>query len=82
MSYLSRSIKKFIIPSLMLLLLLTTALTVFCFVTVKNTAVCNRIEIWIDIMTISASCSIEPESLRSESIGLWDFPLPSVALES
>lgn len=48
MSYLIRSIKKFIIPSLMLLLLLTTALTVFCFVTVKNTAVCNRIEIWIE----------------------------------
>ena len=48
MSYLIRSTKKFIIPALILLLVLTAALTVFCFVTVKNTAVCNRIEIWIE----------------------------------
>ena len=48
MRYLIRSIRKFIIPALILVLLLTTALTVFCFITVKNTAVCNRIEIWIE----------------------------------
>ena len=48
MRYLIRSIRKFIIPALILVLLLTTAITVFCFVTVKSTAVCNRIEIWIE----------------------------------
>ena len=44
MRYLIRSIRKFIIPALILVLLLTTAITVFCFVTVKSTAVCNRID--------------------------------------
>ena len=46
MRYLIRSTKKFIIPALALALILTAAITVFCFITLRNTAVCNRIEIW------------------------------------
>ena len=48
MRYLIRSTKKFIIPALALALILTAAITVFCFITLRNTAVCNRIEIWIE----------------------------------
>ena len=48
MQYLIRSFRKFIVPSLACTLLITTVLTVICFITVNNTAICNRIEIWIE----------------------------------
>lgn len=48
MRYLIRSIKKFLLPSLICTLLIASALTILCFITVNNTAICNRIEIWIE----------------------------------
>ena len=48
MQYLIRSFRKFIVPSLACTLLITTVLTVICFITVNNTTICNRIEIWIE----------------------------------
>ena len=48
MKYLVRSIKKFIIPSSICTLIIISVLTTLCFITVNNTVIGNRIEIWIE----------------------------------
>lgn len=48
MQYLIRSLKKFIVPSLACTILITTVLSILCYITVNNTAICNKIEIWIE----------------------------------
>lgn len=48
MHYLIRSLKKFIVPSLVCTLLITIILIILCSITANNTAICNRIEIWIE----------------------------------
>ena len=48
MEYFRRSLKNFIIPSLVLSVVISITLTVLCFIISNNTAICNRIEIWIE----------------------------------
>lgn len=48
MHYLIRSLKKFIVPSLVCTLSITIILIILCSITANNTAICNRIEIWIE----------------------------------
>lgn len=48
MEYLKRSIRHLIVPSLILSVVITIVLTILCFITSNNTAICNKIEIWIE----------------------------------
>ena len=48
MEYLKRSLRHLIVPSLILSVVITIVLTILCFITSNNTAICNKIEIWIE----------------------------------
>lgn len=48
MRYLMRSIKTYILPSAILFIAIFLSLTILCFITSTNTAICNQIEIWIE----------------------------------
>lgn len=48
MKYLLRSLKTYILPSVILFISIFISLTILSFITSTNTAICNRIEIWIE----------------------------------
>ena len=50
MQYLIRSFRKFIVPSLACTLLITTVLTVICFITVNNTAIATGLKFGLKLV--------------------------------